>query len=189
VTYFDRIAGTFTLEDRASGFENVVMVATGTGLAPFISMVKQMHFEAASVRGDGRRYTLFHTNRTYEELGYHNELLEIEAAGKLDFVYVPTVSRPSGRDVADPHLGRGRANNVLRLALGLPTKEAEAAQAVVAKTVHPVLPRHVSTSMLRDRLRLDPLRTVLLACGNPISTADIKLTAERHQIRFETEEW
>jgi ferredoxin-NADP reductase len=189
VTYFDRIAGTFTLDDRAGGFENVVMVATGTGLAPFISMVKQLHFEAASARGDGRRYTLFHTNRTQEELGYHNVLLEIEAAGKLDFVYVPTVSRPSGRDLADPHLGRGRANNVLRLVLGLPTKEAEAAQAVVAKIVHPVLPRHVSTSMLRDRLRLDPLRTVLLACGNPISTADIKLTAERHQIRFETEEW
>ncbi len=202
VTYFDRIAGTFTLDDRASGFENVVMVATGTGLAPFISMVKQRHFEAASVRGDGRRYTLFHTNRTYEELGYHNELLEIEAAGKLDLVYVPTVSRPSGRDVADPHLGRGRANNVLRLVLGLPTKEAEAldeakanqsnivqAQAVLGKTVHPVLPRHVSTSMLRDRLRFDPLRTVLFACGNPISTADIKLTTERHQISFETEEW
>ncbi len=200
VTYFDRITGTFTLDDSAGGFENVVMVATGTGLAPFISMVKQLHFEAASARRDGCRYTLFHTNRTYEELGYHNELLEIEAAGRLDFVYVPTVSRPSGRDVADPRLGRGRANNILRLVLGLPTKEAEAldeakanhttivqAQAVLAKTVHPVLPRHVSISMLRDRL--DPLRTVLLACGNPLSTADIKLTTQRHQIRFETEEW
>jgi len=200
VTYFDRITGTFTLDDRASGFENVVMVATGTGLAPLISMAKELHFEAASACGDGRRYTLFHTNRTYEELGYHKELLEIEAAGKLDFVYVPTVSRPSGRDAADPHLGRGRANNILRLVLGLPTKEAEAldeakgnqanivqAQAVLAKTVHPALPRHVSTSMLRDRL--DPVRTVLLACGNPISTADIKLTTQRHQIRFETEEW
>lgn len=200
VTYFDRTTGTFTLDDRASGFENVVMVATGTGLAPFISMVKQLHFEAASARRDGRRYTLFHTNRTYEELGYHNELLEIEAAGKLDFVYVPTVSRLSARDVSDPHLGRGRANNVLRLVLGLATKEAEAldeakanptnivqAQAVLARTVHPVLPRHVSIPMLRDRL--DPLRSVLLACGNPISTADIKLTAERRQIRFETEKW
>lgn len=202
VKYFDRITGTFTLDNRANGFENVVMVATGTGLAPFISMVKQLHFEAAGARGDGRRYTLFHTNRTYDELGYHRELLEIEAAGKLDFVYVPTVSRPNGREVADPHLGRGRANNVLRLVLGLPTKEAEAldeakatatntvqAQAVLARTVDPVLPRHVSTSMLRDRLRLDPPRTVLLTCGNPISMADIKLTAERHQIRFETEEW
>ena len=200
VTYVDRVAGTFTLDDRTSGFEHVVMVASGTGLAPFISMVKQRHFEAASARGDGRGYTLFHTNRTYEELGYHNELLEIEAACKLDFVYVPTVSRPSGRDDTDPHLGRGRANNVVRLVLGLPVKEAEAldeakakasnvaeAQAVLAKTVHPVLPRHVSGSMLRDRL--DPLRMVLLACGNPISTADIKLTAKRHQIRFETEEW
>ena len=200
VTYVDRVAGTFTLDDRASGFESVVMVGTGTGLAPFISMVKQLHVEAAGAGRDGRRYTLFHTNRTYEELGYHTELLEIEAAGRLDFVYVPTVSRPTGRDVADPHLGRGRANNILRLVLGLPTKEAEAldeananeptvanAQAALAKTVQPVLPGHVSTSMLRARL--DPSRTVLLACGNPVSTADIKLTTERHQISFETEEW
>jgi ferredoxin-NADP reductase len=185
LTYVDRITGTFTLDHRASEFENVVMVATGTGLAPFISMVKQRHVETAGASRDGRRYTLFHTNRTYEELGYHNELLEIEAAGRLDFVYVPTVSRPTGRDLADPHLGQGRANNVVRLVLGLPTKEAEAAQA--AEAVRPVLPRHVSASMLRDRF--DPVRTVLLACGNPISTADIKLTAERHQIRFETEEW
>ena len=200
VTYVDRIAGTFTLDNRASGFENVVMVATGTGLAPFISMVKQWHAEAAGAGRDGRRSTLFHTNRTYEELGYHAELLEIEAAGRLDFVYVPTVSRPTGRDLADPHLGQGRANNVLRLVLGLPTKEAEAldeakaneptvanAQAALAKIVQPVLPGHVSTSMLRARL--DPSRTVLLACGNPVSTADIKLTAQRSQISFETEEW
>jgi NAD(P)H-flavin reductase len=200
VKYVDRIAGTFTLDDRARGFENVVMVATGTGLAPFVSMVKQLHLEAVGGRGDNRRYTLFHTNRTYEELGFHTELLAIEAAGTLDFVYVPTVSRPTGRDVADPHVGRGRGNNVLRLVLGLPTREAELLdearvngtdvariQALLAQTVGPVLPGHVSTSLLRDRL--GPLRTVLLACGNPGSTADIKLTAERYRIKFETEEW
>jgi hypothetical protein len=55
------------------------------------------------------------------------------------------------------------------------------------RRIQPVLPGHVSTSMLRDRL--DPSRTVLLACGNPVSTADIKLTAQRSQISFETEEW
>lgn len=64
VTYVDRVAGTFTLDDRTSGFEHVVMVASGTGLAPFISMVKQRHFEAASARGDGRGYTLFHMIET-----------------------------------------------------------------------------------------------------------------------------
>ncbi len=184
VRYVDRTAGTFTLDDRAAGFENVVMVGTGTGLAPFISIVKQLHFEAASAVTNGRRYTLFHTNRTYEELGYHKDLVEIEAAGTLDFVYVPTVSRPGGRDVADPRVGRGRANNVVRLVLGLPTKEAEELK---DRTVDPVMPGHVSIPQLRERL--DPSRTVVLACGNPISTADLKLTAQRHQIRFETEEW
>jgi len=31
-----------------------------------------------------------HANRSLEELGYHRELLEIEKAKILDFVYVPT---------------------------------------------------------------------------------------------------
>jgi ferredoxin-NADP reductase len=51
VGYVDRIIGDFTLDRRARGFRNVVMVGTGTGLAPFASMIKQLHHEA----GEGRR--------------------------------------------------------------------------------------------------------------------------------------
>jgi len=35
LTYFDRIAGDFILEKRAAGLSSVLLVGTGTGLAPF----------------------------------------------------------------------------------------------------------------------------------------------------------
>jgi len=200
VTYFDRITGNFTLADRTRGYDSVLMVGTGTGLAPFISMVKQLHYEASRGRGDGRKYTVLHTNRTYEELAYHQELLDIEASGKLDVVYIATVSRPKPRDVEDPVLGVGRANNVLRYMFDLPLKEEEglqelkargedtrAAEAALAKTVRPALPKHIALSKLRDRF--DPATTVLMTCGNPASMADIEETAKRNRIRFEMEEW
>jgi len=115
--YLSRIVGNFTLARRAAGFAHVLMVATGTGLAPFVSMVKQLQFEALRNGASHKQYTLLHANRTYEELAYHRELLAIEASNAVDFVYIPSVSRPTARDHNDSHLGVGRANNVLRKVL------------------------------------------------------------------------
>src|SRR5262249_32663657 len=42
MVYYEKIAGDFTLDKRAAGFKNVILVGTGTGLAPFISMAKQL---------------------------------------------------------------------------------------------------------------------------------------------------
>lgn len=200
ITYFDRITGNFTLDHRADGCDSVLMVGTGTGLAPFIAMAKQLRHEASNGRGDGRRYTLLHTNRTYEELAYHQELLDMERAGAFDFVYVPTVSRPTQRDLDDASLGAGRANNVLRRIFDLPMKEEEAlaaakagkgdiarAEAGMRRTPKPELPKQLSAQALRDRF--DPARSVIMTCGNPWSMADIEETAKRSSIRFEMEEW
>ena len=60
VNYVDRIAGHFTLETHAGHARSIVLIGTGTGLSPFVSMIKQLHHEGA----DDRRYTLIHTNRT-----------------------------------------------------------------------------------------------------------------------------
>ncbi len=200
VTYFDRITGNFTLDERTNNFDSVLMIGTGTGLAPFIAMMKHLHDEAAHGRGDGRKYTVLHTNRTYEELAYHQDLLDIEASGKLDFVYVPSVSRPAQQDIENKAMCRGRANNVLRHIFDLPMKEEEAlreakekgedtvrAQAALDKTVRPVLAQQISPQQLRGRF--DAAKTVIMTCGNPWSMADIELTAKRHQIHFEMEEW
>lgn len=201
LTYVNRITGNFTLAKTAKDFKSVVFVGTGTGLAPFVSMVKQIHFEASHGRGpNGVQYTLIHTNRTYEELAYHQELIAIEAANRFDFIYVPTVSRPTERDVNDPGLGRGRANNVLRHMLGMPLREQHAldarlasgadpsrARAALEKATLPALPRRLSTAELQKRLA--PASTVILTCGNPSLMEDIHYIAEANHIKFEKEDW
>jgi len=200
LVYFDKIAGDFTLDKRAAGLENVVLVGTGTGLAPFVSMAKQLDHEAALGKKDNVRYTLLHTNRVFEELDYYQELCEIGKAQRLDFIYVPSVSRPKQRDLDDPKMGKGRANNVLRHILEMPLKEEQdlqevaakggdvaRAQAALEKTVKPALPRHLSREALRKRM--DPARTVVVTCGNPWSMEDIKYVAESNHMRFEKEDW
>jgi ferredoxin-NADP reductase len=177
-----------------------VLVGTGTGVAPFVSMIKQLHFEASQGVADAVRYTLLHTNRTYKELAFHEELLAIEAARQFDFVYIPSVSRPTTRDFSDGGLARGRANNVLRHMLDMPLKEQEdlaadrargadasRAQAALDATVAPALPGHISKSELQKRV--DPAHTVILTCGNASLMADIKCIADTRQIRFEKEDW
>jgi ferredoxin-NADP reductase len=178
VAYLERIVGDFTLPKRAAGFEHVLMVGTGTGVAPFVSMIKQLHFEAQNGVRPPARYTLLHANRTREELAYHRDLLEIEQAGKIDFVYVPSVSRPSARDLEDPQLGSGRANNVLRHILELAPKEP---------IVPPRPPRDKPAASLRERIQ--PSRTVVLTCGNPDGMADIAWIAAQAGMRFEKEDW
>jgi ferredoxin-NADP reductase len=200
VTYVDRITGNFTLARTANGFGSVLLVGTGTGVAPFVSMIKQLHHDAGRGRADSVKYTLLHTNRTYEELAYHQELLDIEAAQRFDFAYVASVSRPAARDLDDPRMGRGRANNLLRHIVGMPLKEEEEveaatargedpsrARAALARAVLPALPRHISRTDLMKRL--DPSRSVLLTCGNPSSMEDIKHVADTHRIPFEKEDW
>ncbi len=200
VAYVNKIAGGFTLDKAAESFQNVVLVGTGTGLAPFISMIKQLHFEATQGRRSTKRFTLFHANRTVNELGYHEELVRIEKERLIDFVYVPSVSRPAGPDHADDRLGKGRANNLLRSVFSMPLMEEEAlraasdrgagvaeAQNALNKTERPILPVHRPRELLLDRM--DPKNTVILTCGNPDVMEDIRQIAAVREIPFEKEDW
>jgi len=196
VGYVNRIAGDFTLDRRAAGFRNVLFVGTGTGLAPFAAMIKELD---AQRRADGVRYTLLHTNRTFDELAYHDVLAGIETAGRIDFRYVASVSRPARGDVERRGVGAGRANNVLRYLYGMPLREEEeleaargtageaSAAARLASAVRPVLPGSIVLEDLRPRL--EPAETVVLTCGNPSSMADIKHVADAKGIRYEKEDW
>ena len=201
VGYVERIAGDFTLAKRAAGLRSVVMVGTGTGLAPFAAMIKQLDHEAAAGHRSDVRYTLLHANRTFEELAHHQAFLTIEEAKRIDFAYLASVSRPSERDRQDARLGQGRANNVLRHLLGLPLREEEelseaeaaggegaaAARTALQRTTRPTLPAAADAAALRARL--EPGATVVLTCGNPSSMEDIKRVAERAGFRFEKEDW
>ena len=200
LTYFDTIKGEFTLERRCAGFDSVLFVGTGTGVAPFVSMIKQLDFEAAAGETDGVRYTLLHANRTYEELDYRAEFTAIAAAQRFDFVYVPSVSRPTPRDLENPALGKGRANNLLRHIFGMQVREeqdvsealahghdASHAQQALQRTVMPALPRDQSGADLQRRVRAP--KTVIVTCGNPGSMADIEYVARAQQVHFEKEDW
>jgi ferredoxin-NADP reductase len=200
IIYFNKITGDFTLDKRAKGFQNVVMIGTGSGLAPFAAMIKHLHYKATQGWTDRVRYTLVHANRSYQELGYHEEFLTIQASQKFDFTYIASVSRPSAQDRNNPAMGKGRANNLLRHIFEMPLKEEEDLQeasakgtdtagpkAALAKTVRPELPGHVARKDLLERV--SGQQTVILCCGNPFSMADIKHVADANHIQFEKEDW
>jgi ferredoxin-NADP reductase len=196
--YVERTAGDFTLARRAAGVPHVLMVATGTGLAPFASMVRELHHEASEGRPVPWAVTLLFANRTAAELAFHEELAGIAAACRFDFAYVPAVSRPGG--TSDPGLGEGRAGNLLRHVLGQPLREEEElaearaggvdtgpAASALERATRPRLPASVDPSALRERIAAR--RTVVLTCGNPDAMDDVRRICERARLPFEREEW
>jgi len=82
-----KITGSFTL-DQASPEHHLVLVATGTGLAPYMSMLRTM-----LPTTNGRRVAVLLGARHSWDLGYHAELSTMERLCG-DFLYVPTISRP-----------------------------------------------------------------------------------------------
>ena len=82
--------GTFTMEKVPAG-KTLVCVATGTGLAPFMSMLKHH-------RGTGRwdKFVVIHGTRFCGDLGYRGELEHL-AENDPTVRYIPTCSRePEG---------------------------------------------------------------------------------------------
>jgi ferredoxin--NADP+ reductase len=79
--------GRFMLEDDDP--RTHLFVATGTGIAPFISMMRQsLHY------GQPRRTVLLHGCSYVEELGYRELLEGWQGDGTYPITYVPTISRP-----------------------------------------------------------------------------------------------
>jgi ferredoxin--NADP+ reductase len=85
--------GRFTL-DTTSGRTNHLLLATVTGVAPFISYVRSLRhkFKQGEFAGEHKLFLLEGASRGWE-LGYHQEL-ERYASEHSWFTYVPTVSRP-----------------------------------------------------------------------------------------------
>lgn len=81
-----RVHGFFTLQDVPRE-NDLLLVATGTGLAPFVSMIR-------TYRGRSRwsRCVLIEGARTAEDLGYRSEL-ERTAAADPSILYLPTLTR------------------------------------------------------------------------------------------------
>jgi ferredoxin--NADP+ reductase len=85
--------GRFTV-DNASGHTNHLLIATVTGVAPFISYARSLYqqWKNGQFAGDHRFFMLEGASHT-SELGYREELERI-AAEVPWLTYVPTISRP-----------------------------------------------------------------------------------------------
>ena len=81
-----RIIGNFTMENAIT--KTLVMVGTGTGIAPFLAMVRQH----AVVRPD-LDFVLLQGATRRAELGYLSELRALSRA-LPNFTYLPAISRP-----------------------------------------------------------------------------------------------
>lgn len=99
-----KASGMFTL-DRVAPGKSVVLIATGTGLAPYVSMLRTMLMTETQ-----RKFVVLHGARYSWDLGYRGEL-ESLARIRPNFTYIPSITRAD----QDPHFhGRtGRIQNVL----------------------------------------------------------------------------
>jgi ferredoxin--NADP+ reductase len=90
--YWRKPAGAFTIEDKkadgSSDTRRLILVASGTGLAPFVSYA--LHLKSIGAK---REIVLLHGAKYAQELGYRG-VLERMAAADPSFKYLPTVSRP-----------------------------------------------------------------------------------------------
>ena len=96
----NKIKGHFTIKDVPEG-KNLVTVATGTGLAPFLSMYQQYK----DTPGRFNKFVFIHGVRHEEDLGYREELEQL-AKDDQRVVYIPAVTRAPDDSPFDGYRGR-----------------------------------------------------------------------------------
>ena len=86
-----------------------LFISTGTGIAPFIAMIRQ-HL----LHGRPRRTVLLNGSSYVDELGYRELLEGWQRDGTYPLSYLPTISRPADPRNAGWQGHTGRAENVVR---------------------------------------------------------------------------
>lgn len=86
-----------------------LFVSTGTGLAPFVSMIRQSMADRKP-----RKTVVLHGASYVNELGYREELEGLVGAGTYPLTYVPTVSRPGDPRNAGWQGRTGRVEQVVK---------------------------------------------------------------------------
>lgn len=110
VEVFLKAKGVFTFEPK---YKNHVMVATVTGIAPFMSMIREYIHS-----GDGdHRFFVLHGASYHDEFTYGDELISIikQKHEGLRLEYISTISRPDElRNFHCPsNVERGRVNAIV----------------------------------------------------------------------------
>ncbi len=98
-----KATGVFTLDQVPPG-KAVILIATGTGLAPYISMLRTMLLHDTQ-----RRFVVLHGARFGWDLGYRGELESLVRL-RSNFTYIPSITRPD----QDPHF-RGYSGRIQAL--------------------------------------------------------------------------
>lgn len=117
-----KATGVFTL-DRVAPGKAVVLVATGTGLAPYISMLRTM-----LVQDSQRPFVVLHGARHSWDLGYRAEL-ESLARIRSNFTYLPSIMQPEEDPHFQGHTGRIQeliGRGVIEKESGVPLDPAKA---------------------------------------------------------------
>ena len=83
-----KMSGMFTLNEIPEE-SNVILMGTGTGIAPYISMMRTF-----LTPGANRKFTVVHGARHSWDLGYRSELTTLMHMVE-NFYYLPIISRPS----------------------------------------------------------------------------------------------
>ncbi|MBI2822861.1 MAG: hypothetical protein HYX74_11625 [Acidobacteria bacterium] len=167
--------GRFTLE--RTNRKNLVMISTGTGLAPFISMIHKLKNDGRSQGPSDYRLVLMHGVKRTQDLGYRDQLENWSRQQDLRLHYLPTVSRPDTDPRFHPGEGQGRVNDLLRYLLGeSPTG-----------TVEPRPAAGVDVAAVRRVVQREP---AFYLCGNPDMITDAREVLRRHSHQeVFTEEW
>jgi ferredoxin--NADP+ reductase len=87
-----KVTGIFTF-DSVPVDKNIVLIATGTGLAPYMSMLST-HMNC----GSSRRFAILHGSYHSWDLGYRSELMTLQHLCN-NFTYIATIDRPEDEPV------------------------------------------------------------------------------------------
>ena len=101
-----RAKGLFLLDRKV---HHHFMVATVTGVAPYVSMIRSYLHEG----GKGHKFFVLLGASYADELTYDKELAEMAAQHPYDIKFVPTVSRPDEERNAGWTGAKGRVNNLV----------------------------------------------------------------------------
>ena len=161
ILYMGRPAGRFTLSRTTQ--PQIVCIATGTGLAPFVSMARTAWIKYQTTGIVDRPLTIMHGVSYTSQLGYRAELEAMAADPDFGLVYIPSVSRPNGDPGYDTTVCKGRANDLIRLHYGEP----------MSGRIEPWFSNNVADILTE---RLAPEKSAVYICGNPDMIADARTT-------------
>ena len=156
----NKAKGRFLLPEDS---RDVIMVATGTGLAPYLSMLK-----SDEINHGNRRYVLIHGVSCHSDLAYREELTDLTRVRNL--TYLHTCSREECDDCQTTYAEE----------LFLNREEGKKRRVTIEEVEKAVRQGRINDTGIENIIGREtrPERTIIMLCGNPAMIDNIKLIAE-----------